>query len=48
MALYDSTGIRCLDCEHGVYVEYLDGNKCRYCGEPQAKKTLATKGKVNV
>ncbi len=42
MALYDDSGKRCVDCEHGTYVEYLDGFRCRYCGEPQKKRAITT------
>jgi hypothetical protein len=45
MALYDDTGKTCVDCNTGTYVEYLDGIKCRYCGEPQKRRTVTTRGK---
>lgn len=45
MALYDDTGRPCVNCDNGTYVEYLDGNRCRYCGDPQKKRVAQVKGK---
>lgn len=46
MALYDDSKKTCVDCGQGTYIEYADGLKCRYCGEPVRKRTPA-KGKTD-
>lgn len=44
---YKDTNEPCKDCDEGTYVEYVDGIRCRSCGqtkpEPRPKSTARKK-----